>query len=91
MSEVCEDIKYLEEQFDCKIVHFIPVMWSGWELDERMFVALKDEKKILLTSDHGSWGIEADENVINVLERKLSEYEPCVRLTKEAIEIFTQN
>ncbi len=66
-----------------KIYEF-PVLWAGWEMDDKGWVALDDSgKKLIVLSNHG------DEYVASIdeLHEKIKVYKATIEATEKALEM----
>lgn len=67
-----------------KKIYEFPVMWAGWELDDKGWVALDDNgKKVIVLSNHGSEYIAS----IDELQEKIKRYKATIKVTEKAIEM----
>lgn len=65
-----------------KKIYEFPVMWSGWELDDKGWVALDDSgKKIIVLSNHGTEYVAS----IDDLHEKIRKYKTVIEATEKAL------
>lgn len=77
-----KDLHISVDGVNYRATDIIPVMWQGWELDDKAWLVEVDGKFKIAASSHGdlSW-VDA-----SFLEDKLKEYEQVVAATKAALE-----
>lgn len=67
-----------------KKIYEFPVMWSGWELDNKGWVALDDNgKRVIVLTNHGVEYIASNDE----LHEKIKSYTATIEATEKALEI----
>jgi|GEM_PF-6064754 len=65
-----------------KKIHEFPVMWAGWEMDDKGWVALDDSgQKVIVLSNHGAEYVAS----IDELREKIVRYKAVIDATEKAI------
>lgn len=67
-----------------KKIYEFPVLWSGWELDDKGWVALDDSgKAVIILTNHGTEYIASTEEV----QENIKRYSLAIEATERAIEM----
>ena len=78
-----EAIQWARQQKMKKLYEF-PVLWSGWELDEKGWVALDNSgQKVIILTNHGVEYVAS----IDDLQKHLLRYKEATEATKKAIKM----
>jgi hypothetical protein len=65
-----------------KKIYEFPVMWSGWELDDKGWIALDDSgKPVIILTSHGAEYVAS----IDVLQEKIKRYKAVIEATEKAL------
>lgn len=77
-----KDLHITVDGVNYRATEIIPVLWQGWESDDKAWLVKVGQNTRLVTSSHGqlSW------SPVSFLEEKLKEYEAAAQATKAAIE-----
>lgn len=72
---------------EMKKLYEFPVLWSGWELDDKGWIAEDNNGKlVIILTNHGSEYIAS----IEELEKYLQRYKEVIEATEKAIKIVGQ-
>lgn len=78
-----EAIQWARQQKMKKLYEF-PVLWSGWELDEKGWVALDNSgQKVIILTNHGAEYVAS----IDDLQKHLLRYKEATEATEKAIKM----
>lgn len=70
-----------------KKIYEFPILWSGWELDDKGWIASDDNGKlVLILTNHGSEYIAS----IEELQKHLQRYKEASEATEKAIKMVQQ-
>lgn len=69
--------------YDRKLFEF-PVLWSGWEMDNKGWIAEKNGKRVVVLTSHGSEYIATEAE----LAKRIKEYRTALGATKEAVRML---
>ena len=69
--------------YDQKLFEF-PVLWSGWEMDNKGWIAEKNGKRVIVLTSHGREYIASEAE----LAKRLQDYRDALAATKQAIRML---
>lgn len=79
-----EAIQWARQQNKMKKLYEFPILWSGWELDEKGWVALDNSgQKVIILTNHGAEYVAS----IDDLQKHLQRYKEATEATKKAIKM----
>ena len=65
-----------------KKIYEFPVLWSGWELDDKGWVVLDDSgNRVIVLTNHGAEYVAS----ISELQEKIKRYKAAIEETEKAI------
>lgn len=65
-----------------KKIYEFPVLWSGWELDDKGWVALDDSgKPVIILTNHGTEYVAATDE----LQEHMKRYRAVIEATEKAL------
>lgn len=87
-----EITKALEAHYDSSPIYFeilleVPLLWQGWELDEKGYIVTTSRNQTLfLNSDHGILYVDTKSG--EFLKEKIEQYKSSQDISKKALELL---
>ena len=85
---------------DYPIIHEIPILWRGWELDEICYIIEYDDENRLVWSDHGEYklisnmspniNLALERSDISKLSNRVKTYKAAIDNTEQGIKLLIE-